>query len=281
MKKWPIPAVPVKGQAAWDGMAMDANLFNGEYYEHKITDPTTFQFIDMDNPKTAIPEYQLGKGCLVDQLVGQYMAHICGLGYLANPKNIRTALSSIMKYNYLTDFSRHFNNMRNYVMGDEAGLVMAAWPKGRLEVPFPYWAESMTGFEYCAAVGMLYEGMTDDGLKCIRAIRDRFDGLKRNPFDEIECGHHYARAMAAWSSVLALSDFHYSGVTGIMSFTSQPGKYFWSNGYAWGTCDITSSSVTLQVLCGSLHLTKFMLDNKQRIAKNITMKEGESKTFRI
>ena len=71
----------------------------------------------------------------------------------------------------------------------------------------------MTGFEYTAAVGMLYEGMTDEGLQSIRDIRARYDGLKRNPFDEAECGHHYARAMASWAAVLALTGFRYSAVT--------------------------------------------------------------------
>lgn len=115
-----------------------------------------------------------------------------------------------MKYNYVKDFSRYFNNMRSYVMGDESGLLMASWPKGRLEVPFPYFAEVMTGFEYCAAVGMIYESMEKEALTCIRAIRDRHDGAKRNPFSEAECGHHYARSMASWAAVIALSDFQYS-----------------------------------------------------------------------
>ena len=97
-------------------------------------------------------------------------------------------------------------------MGEEAGLLMASWPKGRLEVPFPYFAEVMTGFEYCAAVGMIYEGMTDEALTCIRSIRDRFDGAKRNPFSEPECGHHYARSMASWASVSSLRGFHQSVV---------------------------------------------------------------------
>lgn len=108
--------------SAW----MDTNLFNGEYYEHKITDPETFEFIDMNDKGVAIPEFQLGRGCLVDQLVGQYMAHICGLGYLADKQHIKTTMQSVMKYNFVPDFSRHFNNMRSYAMGDEAGLLMAS-----------------------------------------------------------------------------------------------------------------------------------------------------------
>ena len=207
---------------------MDGNLFNGEYYEHKITDPDTFEFLPEGSDR--VPPYQLGRGCLVDQLAGQYMSHICGLGYLADKEKVAAASASVMKYNFVEDFNTVFNNMRSYAMGGESGLIMASWPNGRLEVPFPYFPEAMTGFEYCAAVEMMYEGQTEDGLKCIKAVRDRFDGAKRNPFDEPEWGHHYARSMASWASVLACSGFHYSGVDRTMTFTSRPGVYFWSNG---------------------------------------------------
>lgn len=255
---------------------MDAHLFNGEYYEQKITDPTTFEFIDIDSPDAQIPEFQLGKGCLVDQLVGQYMAHICGLGYLGDVDHIRKTMKSVMKYNFVPDFSRHFNNMRSYVMGDEAGLLMASWPNGRLEVPFPYFAEVMTGFEYCAAVEMIYEGQQADALKCIRAIRERHDGAKRNPFSEAECGYHYARSMASWGTILALSGFSYSGVSQSMRITSTPGTYFWSNGYAWGTCMVTADQVTLQVLKGILELRSFQLvGQKEKKLKNFKMVEGD------
>ena len=253
---------------------IDENLFNGEYYEHRITDPQTFAYINMETDN--IPDYQLYKGCLVDQLVGQYMAHICGLGYLVKPENVRTTLSGIMKYNYLSDFSLHFNNMRSYVLGDEAGLLMASWPKGRLKTPFPYFSEAMTGFEYTAAVGMIYEGMIDDGLKCIRAIRERFDGQKRNPFSEPECGHHYARSMASWAAILAMTDFQYSGIAKKMTITSRPGTYFWSNGYAWGTCTVDDKQAAIEVLHGSLTLNSFELKGKGvKKLKNLVIKEGE------
>ena len=263
--------------SAW----MDANLFNGEYYEHKITDPKTFEFLNMEDPNVQVPAFQLGKGCLVDQLVGQYMAHICGLGYLGNKEHIQTTLKSIMKYNYVKDFSRHFNNMRSYVLGDESGLLMASWPKGRLEVPFPYFAEVMTGFEYCAAVGMLYEGMTEEGLTCIRSIRDRFDGAKRNPFNEPECGHHYARSMASWAAVIALSDFQYSGIDHKMHFTDRPGRYFWSNGYAWGMCTVVEDEVTLEVLHGSLKLDRLSVGNQEKRLKKFFLTAGEKQTIEL
>lgn len=267
----------VKG-SAWT----DANLFNGEYYEHRITSPETFEFLDMDDPATVIPGYQLGRGCLVDQLVGQYMAHICGLGYLGDEGHIKTTLQSIMKYNYIEGIGRCFNNMRSFALGDENALLMASWPHGRLEVPFPYFGECMTGFEYCAATGMLYEGQTENGLKCIKAIRDRYEGAKRNPFNEPECGWHYARSMASWSAILALSGFHYSGVDKTMNFTAAPGRYFWSNGYAFGTCEVSPASVELKVLKGSLDLkTLTLTDRKKPVATGIVLSEGETGTFKI
>ncbi|MEG1543309.1 MAG: GH116 family glycosyl-hydrolase [Tannerellaceae bacterium] len=261
---------------------MDTNLFNGEYYEQKITDPESFAFLNMKDPNVKTPDFQLGQGCLVDQLVGQYMAHICGLGYLGNKNHIQTTMKNIMKYNYVADFSRHFNNMRSYVMDNEAGLLMASWPKGRLEVPFPYFAEVMTGFEYCAAVEMMYEGMSNDALTCIRAIRDRHDGAKRNPFTESECGHHYARSMASWAAVIAMSEFQYSGVDHYMHITATPGSYFWSNGYAWGRCTVSNSNIIIEVIKGSLKLKKLYVGNKKEISLNsFNLKEGNKQSIKL
>ncbi len=248
---------------------LDNNLFNGEYYEHQIRPPKDKSeiapalLVGMGAHDPTKPDYQLGSGCLVDQLVGQFMAHICDLGYLAKAENIRTTLRSIMKYNYKQSMYDHFNCMRSYALGDEAVLLMASYPKDRPENPFPYFTEVMTGFEYTAAVGMLYEGQLKNGLKCIRNIRSRYDGRKRSPFDEAECGHHYARAMASWAAVLALTGFDYSGVEKSMTFAPKDGTFFWSNGYAWGNCSLNPTekgiTIELSVLHGELTLSKFTL----------------------
>jgi non-lysosomal glucosylceramidase len=271
-----------KNGSAW----VEKNLFNGAYYEQKITDPLTRKYIDMDDPNAKVPPFQLGRGCLVDQLAGQYMAHVCGLGYLGDPEHMRTTLATILKNNRIDRFDGFFNNMRSFAMGDEAGLVMASWPKGRLKVPFPYFAECMTGFEYAAAIGMIYEGQVKEGLQCITDIRNRFDGEKRNPFDEPECGHHYARAMASWSAVPALTGFHYSGTAMIMDFHAKPGNWFWSNGYAWGTMKIektnTGVNATLKVINGRLNLVSLKLQGMatSKDDDSVTLKEGESRTYR-
>jgi hypothetical protein len=123
----------------------------------------------------------------------------------------------------------------------------------------------MTGFEYVAAIGLLYEDEREAGLKCIKAIRARYDGLKRSPFNEAECGHHYARAMASWAAILALSGFHYSGVTGTITFkaTRRTSQTFWSTGYAWGTFVQTPGEsfirAELLVLGGSVKVKRLVL----------------------
>lgn len=260
---------------------MDENLWNGEYYEHRIYDPRTRQPIDVDYRAPGVPAYQLGRGCLVDQLAGQYMAHLCGLGYLADSAHVRKALRSIMHYNFVPDVSRQFNNMRSYVMGHEGGLLMASWPKGRLRVPFPYFAEMMTGFEYCAAVSMIQEGLIADAMTCIKAVRSRFDGARRNPFSEPECGHHYARSMASWAAVPALSGFAYSGVDREMRFTACPGVYFWSNGSAWGLCHVSADEARLEVLSGRLLLHRLIVGDRKIKSPVREMDEGQTVTFRL
>jgi non-lysosomal glucosylceramidase len=245
----------------------DANLWNGEYFEHRIQPPKSVEDVapslrlDMGAKVVTEPDYQLGQGCLVDQLVGQYMAHVCGLGYLVDPAHVRTTLRSILKYNTQDGFADHFNCLRSFVLGDETALLMASYPKGRPRNPFPYFTEVMTGFEYTAAVGMIYEGDVTSGLKVIGDIRARYDGKKRSPFDEAECGHHYARAMASWAAVPALSGFTWDGVERAIGFGANEGTFFWSNGESWGTCQVGPGGKTarLEVLHGSLSLRSFRL----------------------
>ncbi len=264
----------------------DEILFNGEYYEQIIQTAEKKEDILMKtvaSGKAYIidPPYQLGKGCLVDQLIGQYMAHVYGLGYLVKPENVQKTLNSILKYNYRPTMLNHFNNMRSYALGDESALLMASYPRGgRPKIPFPYYSEVMTGFEYTAAIGMLYEGQIQNGLLCIKNIRDRYDGLKRSPFDEAECGHHYARAMTSWGATLAITGFQYSGVNKSMSFKNQMGSFFWSNGYAYGTIEIkkigTNYKKILTVLKGNLPLENIRIGNfSKTFPAGNSLKEGQ------
>jgi uncharacterized protein (DUF608 family) len=235
---------------------IDANLFNGEYYVQKVQGIPVEKIAAVLRTKGGAedsehPDFQLGEGCLVDQLVGQYVAQYAGLGWLLGPGRIRKTLESIYRYNYKRTLYDHESVQRIFALNDEAALVICDYGAGkRPKVPFPYYAEVMTGFEYSAAALMLYAGMLREGVECIENIRRRYDGERRNPWDEAECGHHYARAMAAWSGILALSGFRYHG--GERRVTVRPRGYqasffcFWSCGSGWG-------SFTQQARKGRIH----------------------------
>jgi len=260
---------------------MDEHLFNGDYYEHIIQVPDKIHenlTSNMGAKDLKDPILQLGAGCLIDQLVGQYMAHITGLGYLHNPEYVRKTLQSVMQYNFKQDFHNHFNAMRSYVLNDESALLMASYPKGRRpEEPFPYFTEVMTGFEHTAAAHMLYEGQTEPAMQVITAIRERYDGFKRNPFDEAECGHHYARAMASWAEVLAVTGFRYSAVTQELFLAARAGSFFWSNGYAWGSYELAEQGecwkLNIKVLFGELKVQAVYLDDDSSWKDNETVIE--------
>jgi uncharacterized protein (DUF608 family) len=256
----------------------DDNLFNGEYYIQKVRgfkkeDVAASLRSDMGSTDTEKPEFQLGGGCLVDQLVGQYMSEVAGLGDLVSGANIRKTLQSIYRYNYKRTFAEHENVQRTFVLNDEAALVVCDYGKApRPRIPFPYYAEVFTGLEYVAATHMLYAGMVREGLECINAVRARYDGEKRNPWDEAECGHHYARAMAAWTGILALSGFRYHGGLECVSVTPRVTlgttfRSFWSTANGWGTFTLAGGKLSVRVDHGKLACRMCVLRSAARSAK--------------
>jgi non-lysosomal glucosylceramidase len=239
---------------------MDANLFNGEYYEQQIRSFHKGEIAnslrsDMGADDPEHPEYQVGKGCLVDQLLGQSLADVCGLGPLLKPENMRRTLESIYRYNFKKSFAQHDNVQRTFVLNDEAALVVCDYGKTtRPRIPFPYFAEVFTGLEYATASHMLFAGMHAEGVECISAVRRRYDGERRNPWDEAECGHHYARAMAAWSGVVALSGFRYNAGKLSIQPKSKLADFrsLWSTGTGWGTFSKRAGKTEVRVLSGHL-----------------------------
>ncbi len=244
------------------GRWIDANLFNGEYFVQKVRGFRKDQIANslrsnMGAEETEHPEYQVGEGCLVDQLVGQYLAEVAGLGPLVSPEHVRKTLQSVYRYNYKRSLAEHDTVQRTFALNDEAALVICDYGKAeRPRIPFPYYAEVMTGFEYSTAAHMIFAGLVKEGVECIHNIRARYDGERRNPWDEAECGHHYARAMASWSAVLALSGFHYDAPAQSLEVApraeQRPFQCFWSTGTGWGTFQLSGSRLTLNVLSGSL-----------------------------
>jgi uncharacterized protein (DUF608 family) len=260
---------------------IDANLFNGEFYVQQVRGrprsaivPQLLNTMGADDPEH--PEYQMGSGCLVDQLVGQYQAEVAGLGPLVDPANCRKTLESIYRYNYKRNMFEHDTVQRTFVLNDEGALVVAAYPSGqRPDVPFPYYAEVFTGLEYTAASHMIYAGMVREGVECITNIRARYDGERRNPWDEAECGSHYARAMASWSAILAISGFRYHGAEReVTVLPRQPlagFRCFWSTGTGWGTFAFgaTGTPLRISVLSGSLPSRVIVLPKRPTPISNV------------
>ncbi len=209
---------------------LDAQLWNGEFYVQRLD--------DVDAHK-----YQHGLGCLSDQLLGELHARILGLGHTLPAEHIRRALKAIFQHNFRSDLSEHANPQRVYALNDEAGLLLCSWPHGgRPQLPFPYSDEVWTGIEYQVAAHLIYEGWLDEGLAIVDALRARHDGVRRNPWNEVECGNHYARSMASWALLLSLSGAQVDAATGDLSFApvsallskDQPFQTFWSDGRSWG-----------------------------------------------
>ena len=123
-------------------------------------------------------------------------------------------MTAIYRYNLKHDLTDHVNSQRpGFALGKEAGLLLCTWPKGdTLSLPFMYSSEVWTGIEYQVASHLMLEGMVDEGLEIVRVCRARYDGKIRNPFNEYECGHWYARAMSSYSLLQALSGARYDAV---------------------------------------------------------------------
>ncbi len=189
-------------------------LYNGEYF-YQIEDPKHLKAIG------------ISKGCYIDQVFGQSWAFQVGLGRLFDEQKTKSALRALWKYNFVPDvgpFREKFKRGRWYAVAGDAGLLMCTWPKGGLREDFKkhwqymYFNECMTGFEWQVASHMIWEGMITEGLAVARAIHDRYNAALRNPYNEIECSDHYARAMASYGAFIAACGYEYHGPKGYLAF---------------------------------------------------------------
>ena len=208
---------------------METELFNGEYFTQIVRkEGLTRNFAPLDPAgqseawqETARrvnaegPKYQYGTGCLSDGVLGLWMARACGIEQdLVDPAMVRSHLLAVFKYNLKHDLSTHANPQRpTFAMGNDGGLLLCSWPRGgKPLLPFVYSDEVWTGIEYQVAAHLILLGEVDKGLEIVRVCRRRYDGTRRNPFNEYECGHWYARALSSYSLLEALSGVRYDAV---------------------------------------------------------------------
>ena len=260
------------------GAGLDRLLYNGEYYVQKV-----------DESKPKAKNYQYGEGCLSDQVLGQWFAEVVGLGKLLPHAHVKSALAAIFKHNFCEDFSEFPNVQRIYAMNEEKGLLLCSWPRGkRPALPFPYSDEVWTGIEYQVASHLIYEGFLKEGLAIVEAVRGRYSGTARNPWDEFECGHHYARAMSSWSLLTALSGFACAAPKKEIKFDPKinPANFrsLFSAGTAWGAYSQqqTKGKLTakIEVKGGTLDLESVRLPWTEKTAKSpsatIKLEKGEA-----
>ena len=308
-----------KGQA-W----ANAHLFNGAYYHQRldltdrsVLEPYANAHEDADSISAAYwaedlgeLKYQLGEGCNIDQVLGQWHADLYGLGDLLDREQVNTALASLFRHNFQGAMRDLPNPCRVYSLNDEQGLLICHWPEGaqKPKIPVPYAQETMNGFEYAAATHMIMRGLTEEGLQVVAAVRDRYDGRKRNPWNEIECGSNYARSMASYALLLAFSGFSFDMRRRHMGFapiieTEAPQRFFWCLQQAWGrfvvepgrSCalhvaygDITLDSLGLPIPSGpawdlatvGAETVAFELrDHVSHFARPVRLQRGDTLTF--
>ena len=240
----------------------DENLFDGEYYIQKV---------DLQ----AHPQHQYDHGCLSDQLFGENWAAQLGLGHLYKAENVRTALASIYRYNWTPDvgpYNRAHPPGRWFARPGEAGLIVCTFPKSEyLSKGVLYREEVWTGGEYQVASHMLAEGMIQEGLVLVRGIHDRYDAAKHNPWNEIECGDHYGRAMASWGCFTALSGFQHDGPAGKLSFnprlTPENFRCAFTSASGWGTYWQNKQEAGIALNWGTLNLSELRVPLAVRSAK--------------
>ena len=263
----------------------DKHLFNGEYYFQQIdlTDKTMLEKFVRNDTDRAVDDYwneehceikyQIGEGCEIDMTLPQWYASLYGLGEVLDPDQTRKTLSAIFHHNFKSSMRDVANPWRNYALNDEAGVQICTWPSGKRKpvIPVPYASETMHGFEWAAACNMLQHGLFEEGMAVIKAIRARYDGERRNPWNEFECGSNYARSMASYALLHAFSGFRFDRTRGMIGFAPllNDGEFrcFWSLGTVWGEYLRIKNEEVIVVKYGVIELHELELSGKVRLIR--------------
>ena len=257
---------------------MESALFNGEYFYQKIM----MEELEANNPLDKSedlspkirelilkegPLYQYGKGVLSDGVLGLWIARMCGLCDFIDQDKVLSHLYAVHQYNFKDDLSDHVNPMRpTYALGHEAGLLLCTWPKGDpLTFPFRYNTEVWTGTEYQVASHLMMHSEVDKGLDIVRAVRNRYDGRVRNPFNEFEWGHWYGRAMSSYGLIQGLTGVRYDAMDKTLYIDSRIGDdftSFLSTATGWGNAGLQNGKPFVDVKYGEIQVDHMVISGK-------------------
>ena len=256
---------------------METELWNGDYFIQKVQwkglragDPTTFKKMNATydgapEAKAILekegPKYQYGTGCLSDGVLGDWLARCCGLAPVLDEARTARHVASIFKHNFRRSLADHSNPQRSsFAMGREAGLLLCSWPKGgKPLLPFVYSDEVWTGIEYAVASHLFMMGRVKEGVAIVKAVRARYDGTIRNPFDEYECGHWYARAMSSYAMLQGLTGARVDAVDRVLYLS--PGvkgdfRAFLATATGYGTVGVRNGKPFVTVKSGRINVDR-------------------------
>jgi len=269
-----------KALAALGKKFIETELYDDEFFIQKIQykglnakDPTTEKSFGGEYSAEAKdllekegPKYQYGKGCLSDGVLGAWIARMCGLNDPIDPSKLKSHLLAVHKYNLKENLMEHANPQRPaFALGNEGGLLLCTWPKGgKLSLPFVYSDEVWTGIEHQVASHLMMLGHVKEGLDIVRASRNRYDGRIRNPFNEYECGHWYARALSSYGYLQALTGVRYDAVEKRLYIDSKIGDFtsFLSTESGFGTVSLKTGKVSVNVVYGKLDIEAMSVSGK-------------------
>lgn len=281
---------------------IENRLFNGEYYQqeimvHGLRDTSFAQRLSdlaSDDSEEAQllrkegPKYQVGSGCLSDGVFGAWLARLCGVDSPQNLASIRSHIAAVYQHNFMTSLRHHANPQRpGFALGDEAGLLLCSWPRGGKPIlPFVYSDEVWTGVEYQVASHLIAENMVEEGLSLVQAVRSRYDGHTRNPWNEYECGSYYARAMASYALLIAMSGFRYSAPYHVLSLDPRVDRSnftcFFSTASGWGTFTLNEDRLDVELVEGELIIETLLIYKGEEILKcspGVIARAGERTTI--
>ncbi len=240
----------------WEGLRAGDPLKNPAQINSMGYTPEAAAILEREGPK-----YQYGGGVLSDGVLGDWIARCCGLRPVVDEKKTAQHLASVFKHNFRESLTDHANPQRpGYAFPQEAGLLLCSWPNGdKPALPFVYSDEVWTGIEYQVAAHLMMTGQIEEGLQIVRAVRKRYDGQWRNPFDEYECGHWYARAMASYGLLQALSGARYDAVDQVLYLApAVKGDFraFICTATGYGTVGLRKGEPFIEVASGTIPVSR-------------------------
>jgi hypothetical protein len=225
-------------QLAKASASFDAMLFNGDYYSLWVDGKTRDEL------------------CMTDQISGEWFTRLIGLPSTISQKNLNRSIDSIFKHNFNPEFGVH--NATAPRRGPDL-LALNNLQAGGL------WS----GIEFAFASVLMDNGRYADGVKVVEAIHRRYLRAGQ-PFNHVECGGHYSRAMSSWATLLASTGFKPDLPNKTISIVPSVAGDFhapWVTASGFGSISRKGRTLSIHCSYGSLGFTTLKLQTAAKSAR--------------